>query len=107
MQNSFLGFSVSKMMDLKLDMKDVAILRYFIDFTETEKRNLEIIDGNKYYWVSYRLMEDEMPHLGLGKRAIMLRMLRLRDLGILLHYTKKDGGTYSFYNLGPKFNELT
>ena len=31
-----------------------------------------------------------MPHLGLGKRAIMLRMLKLRDLGILIHYTKKE-----------------
>lgn len=36
----------------------------------------------------------------------MGRMLKLRDLGILKHYTKKNGGTFSFFNLGPKYSEL-
>ena len=106
MQYNFLGFSVSKMMELNLDMKDMAILRYFVDFKETGRMNYEIVEGEKYYWINYSSIEREMPHLGLGKRAIMLRMLKLRDLGILLHYTKKEGGTYSFYNLGTKYNEL-
>lgn len=95
MQYNFLGFSVSKMIELNLDMKDMAILRYFVDFKETGRMNYEIVEGEKYYWINYSSIEREMPHLGLGKRAIMLRMLKLRDLGILLHYTKKEGGTYS------------
>ena len=106
MQYNFLGFSVSKMMELNLDMKDIAILRYFIDFRETGRMNYEIVEGEKYYWINYSSVENEMPHIRLGKRAIMLRMLKLRDLGILVHYTKKEGGTYSFYNLGSKYNEL-
>ncbi|WP_300380130.1 hypothetical protein [Clostridium sp.] len=106
MQYNFLGFSVSKMMELNLDMKDIAILRYFVDFRETGRMNYETVEGEKYYWINYKSIEEEMPHLALGKRAIMLRMLKLRDLGILNHYTKKEGGTYSFYNLGPRYNEL-
>ena len=106
MQYSFLGFSVSKMMELNLDMKDMAILRYFVDFRETGKMKTEIIKGRSYYWVNYNSMVDEMPFLGLGKRAIMTRMLKLRDLKILNHYTKKEGGTFSFFELGSRYIEL-
>lgn len=107
MQYSFLGFSVSKMMELSLDMKDIAILRYFVDFKDTGKMNTEVVEGVTYYWVSYRSIEEEVPYLALGKRAIMRRMLKLRDLGILNHYTKKEGRTFSFFTLGSKYMEIT
>ena len=106
MQFSFLGYSVEKIMEFKLDVKDVAILRYFDDFRKSGKMKYELIEGVKYYWISYRSVENELPFLGLGKKAIMLRMLKLRDLGILSHYTKKEGGTFSFYALGERYKEL-
>ena len=106
MQFSFLGYSVKKIMELNLDVKDVTILRYFDDFRKSGKMNYEEVDGVKYYWISYQSIENELPFLGLGKRSIMMRMFKLRDLGILSHYTKKEGGTFSFYALGDKYNEL-
>lgn len=106
MKYSFLGYNVKKIMEFNLDVKDLAILRYFDDFMESGKMNYEIIEGVKYYWISYKNIEDELPFLGLGKRSIMMRMLKLRDLGILSHYTKKEGGTFSYYSLGEKYKEL-
>ena len=106
MQFSFLGFSVKKVMEFKLDVKDLAILRYFQDFMKSGKMNYEEVDGVKYYWVSYKNISEEMPFLGLGKRTIMMRMFKLRDLGLLSHYTKKEGGTFSYYTLGDKFNDF-
>lgn len=106
MQFSFLGFSVKKTMEFELDVKDLAILRYFQDFMKSGKMNYEEVDGVKYYWISYKNISEEMPFLGLGKRTIMMRMFKLRDLGLLSHYTKKEGGTFSFYTLGDKFNDL-
>ena len=53
--------------------------------------NYEVIEGVKYYWISYKNIEEQLPFLGLGKRSIMMRMHKLRDLGILSHYTKKEG----------------
>lgn len=106
MQFSFLGFSVKKIMEFELDVKDLAILRFFQDFMKSGKMNYEEVDGVKYYWISYKNISEEMPFLGLGKRTIMMRMLKLRDLGILSHYTKKEGGTFSYYTLGDKFNDL-
>lgn len=106
MQFSFLGFSVKKVMEFELDVKDLAILRFFQDFMKSGKMNYEEVDGVKYYWISYKNISEEMPFLGLGKRTVMMRMLRLRDLGLLSHYTKKEGGTFSYYTLGDKFNDL-
>ena len=106
MQFSFLGYSVKKIMEFNLDVKDVTILRYFDDFRNSGRMNYEVIDGVKYYWISYQSIENELPFLGLGKRTIMMRMLKLRDLGILSHYTKKEGGTFSFYALGERYKDL-
>ena len=106
MKFSFLGYSVKKIMELNLDVKDVTILRYFDDFRNSGKMNYEVREGVKYYWISYQNIENELPFLGLGKRTIMMRMLKLRDLGILSHYTKKEGGAFSFYALGKKYKEL-
>lgn len=106
MQYSFLGFSVKNIMEFNLDIKDLAILRYFIDFKDSGRMNYEIIDGEKYYWVSYQSFAKEMPYLGLEKRSVMARMLKLRDMGLLDHYTKKEGGTFSYFKLGNKFYDL-
>ena len=106
MQFSFLGFSTVKIMEFNLDVKDMIILKYFNDFKNSEKMSYEIVNGEKYYWLSYKNIENELPFLGLAKRAIMARMLKMKKLGILKHYTKKDGGTFSYYALGERFDEL-
>lgn len=106
MQFSILGYSVKKIMELDLDVKDVTILRYFDDFRKSSKMNYEVIEGIKYYWISYQKIENELPFLGLGKSSIMMRMLKLRDLGVLSHYTKKECGTFSYYALGERYKEL-
>lgn len=107
MQYTFLGFSTAKIMEFKLDMKDAAILRYFVDFRETGKMKAEIVDDKTYYWVKYESIMEEMPFLDLQKRAVMKRMLKLKELGILTHYTKRNSaGTYSFFGLGDKYFEL-
>lgn len=48
MKYSFLRFSISKIIDLNLDVKDI-ILRYLVDFNDTRKMNIEAIYGETYY----------------------------------------------------------
>ena len=48
MQFSFLGYSVKKIMEFNLDVKDVTILRYFYNFRKSGRMNYEIIEGEKY-----------------------------------------------------------
>ena len=58
MQFSFLGYSVKKIMEFNLDVKDVTIIRYFDDFRNSGRMNYEVIDGVKYYWISYQSIEN-------------------------------------------------
>ena len=82
MQFSFLGFSTVKIMEFNLDVKDIIILKYFNDFKNSGKMSFEVVNGEKYYWLSYQNIENELPFLGLAKRAIMARMLKMKKLGI-------------------------
>ena len=74
MKFSFLGYSVEGIMEFNLDLKDVAILRYFDDFRKSGKMNCEVIGGEEYYWISYQGIERELPFLNLSKRSISKRV---------------------------------
>lgn len=87
-----------------LDCTDLVILRWFVDFwprmTKVE------VDGRQYAWVSYKSLIEDMPLLGIKKRALALRLMKLADFGILSHYTVKSGGTFSYYGFGPEYTRL-
>ena len=106
MKFSFLGYSVKRMMEFSLDVKDIVILRYFDDFRKTGKMNYEEVHGEKYYWVSYQNIERELPFLDLNRRSIMKKMHKLRDAGILKHYTRREGGTFSYYAVDKNYEKL-
>ncbi|MEG2412644.1 MAG: conserved phage C-terminal domain-containing protein [Clostridium sp.] len=106
MKHTIMGFQQEKLMELGLDLQDAAILRYFIDFKNTNVMKSEVVDGKVYYWVAYGSVTSELPMLGLKKRAIMKRFINLRDVGVLTHYTKKSEGTYSYFGIGERYLEL-
>lgn len=87
-----------------LDCTDLVILRWFVDFwprmTKVE------VDGRQYAWVSYKSLIEDMPLLGIKKRALALRLMKLADFGILSHHTVKSGGTFSYYGFGPEYARL-
>lgn len=106
MKHTIMGFQQEKLMELGLDLVHAAILRYFIDFKNTDAMKSEIIDGKVYYWVNYEKVIEELPMLGLKKQSVRKRLYNLRDAKVLTHYTKKAGGTYSFFGIGDKYLEL-
>ncbi len=87
-----------------LDCTDLVILRWFVDFwprmTKVE------VDGRQYAWVSYKCLIEDMPLLGIKKRALALRLMKLADFGILSHHTVKSGGTFSYYGFGSEYTRL-
>jgi len=106
MKYTIQGFSQSKLLELKLDTIDVTLLRYFIDFRDTDKMVSEIIQNEKYYWMNYKSLIESLPILGLGKDRVYRRFKNMAAQGILLHATKKSGGTFSYYAVGPIYKEL-
>lgn len=106
MKHTVMGFQQDKLMELGLDLVDTAILRYFIDYKNTDMMVSEVVEDKVYYWVDYDNVLKELPMLGLQRRAIMKRFFKLRDAKVLTHYTKKSGGTYSFFGINERYLEL-
>jgi hypothetical protein len=108
MQYTFLGFSQEKLIELGLDDRDAALLRYFVDFKDTGEMYSEQVEDETYYWVKYESIRKELPLIGdrLQKDAIYRRFKHMAAIGVLKHYHKKSGGSYSFYTIGLKYYQL-
>jgi predicted transcriptional regulator len=106
MKYTILGFSQKKLIEHKLDVLDALILRYFIDFKDTDKMVSEIFENDKYYWVEYEGILKAIPIIGLKKDTVYRRLKKLVEIGILKHQTKRKGGTYSFYSTGSMYGQL-
>lgn len=101
------GFKQDKLLEFGLDNDDALILRYFIDFRDTESMRTEIIEGETYYWVNYEAVIEAIPIIKLKKKDSLYRKLKnMSSIGILKHKTIKRNGTYSYFGIGQKYHEL-
>lgn len=67
MKFTILGFSQPAAYDLGLDVNDLAILRWFIDFKESGYMNKKVIDGKEFYLVIYEYVLEDLPILYMKK----------------------------------------
>lgn len=89
---------------IKLDIVDLTILRWIVDFYPRMKKT--IIDGDEYVWFDYATFVEDMPLLGLSKQSLYKRCIKMSQLGILKHKTIRSNGTYSYYGFGPEYSRL-
>lgn len=107
----------AKTKTIRLDITDLAILRWFSDFYPSMwKTN---INGVEYAILVHSKLRDDMPILGISKEGCRARMDKLVEFGILeykcvkgvLEYRKENqraekSGTFSLYAFGPNYMRL-
>lgn len=98
------GFNQEKAIELGLDLTDLLILRWIIDFSP--KMSKKIIDDKEYFWVKYQALLEDIPIIDVKDRALRYRLKKLVDKDVLEHKTVKKDGTFSFYTFGNKYIEL-
>lgn len=106
MKFTHLGFSQRVAIDIGLDDKDLAILRWFVDFKDSNKIKKKLFDGEIFYWVKYEAVIEEYPIFKFKKDTIYRRLKAMSDKNILKHRTLKQGGVWSFYTIGDRYIEL-
>lgn len=89
---------------LKLDVIDLNILRWIVDFYPNMKKTN--IGGVEYAWLEYNAFVEDMPLLGLSSQSLYKRCMKMVALGILVHKTIRSGGTFSYYGFGPEYQRL-
>ncbi|MGL5765257.1 MAG: DnaD domain protein [Sarcina sp.] len=106
------GFSQRQAILMNIDLTDLTLLRWFVDFKDARKGGKpvmvsKIINEQQMYWVQYDALLDEFPILALKTTdSIYRRFKKLADRNILTHVTVKKGGTYSFYGIGDEYYKL-
>ena len=100
------GFNQQKACELDLGLDELAILRWFIDFRDTDRMEHREIDGKVYYWVVYNKVLEDLPILKCNVRSVGNKFKNLEKAGILMHKTFKKGGTFSYYGIGEAYTLL-
>lgn len=101
-----MGFRQDKLIKFGLDIIDASILRYFIDFKESNGMNTREVEGHVYYWLRYDAVLREFPIFRMKKCTVQSRFFKLRDSGMLTHLVVREKGTYSFFGIGENYKEL-
>ena len=107
MKTTIHGFRQEKLVLYGMDNDDALILRWFVDFKDSGKMASKIIDDDKYYWIKYEGLLEDLVILKLKtKDALYRRLKKMEKNKILKRQTVKENGTYSFYTLGENYRYL-
>lgn len=101
------GFSQKSLIQYGLDEKDALILRYFIDFKDSGKMKMKIINKTPYYWLKGSALLEQLPILRINNIDVLRRRLKkMTSCGILMHEHVLEGGSYAFYAIGENYENL-
>jgi len=107
MQYTCLGFNQEKLLQLKLDLTDTALLRWYIDFFNTGKMStIDVINEktglvDTFAWIKYDAVVKDLPLLGIHNvRNMARRFDKIVDSGLMFkHVSKTLRGSYACYRL--------
>lgn len=108
MKFTIMGFSQAHLVSLGLDLTDVLILRWFVDFQFTGRFNHVFHpDLGDFYQVDYQSLIDELPIIYIkSKRGLKKHFDKLVFAEVLESYTHREGGTVSCYRLSKNYQSL-
>lgn len=100
------GFSQEKLVELGFDAVDTVILRWFVDFMQTDRMvaKEQPEDKQTYFWVKYQGVINDLPYLGIENPESMARRFKkLCEAGVLIPWLSKQAtGTFTLFRLNGK-----
>ena len=105
-------YSQEKLLKNKLDLSDSIILRVLADIYSSNGKKIEykIINNDKYMWISYGYLFEQIPIIG-SERTLVRKIDSLIEKGMLKKelVTSKKGikGRFLYISFGEKYFELT
>ena len=111
MKNTLLGYSQEKMIIYDLDLGDCAILRLIHDIylNRTAKEKYMEFDKEKYIWLTYGYIFEQLQVIGSEKTVIrkINSMIEKRFLKKkIMHRKGENRGKYMFLALGELYKDL-
>ena len=108
MKLSILDYNQKIAVSFGLDMNDLILIRWFVDYRNTNEMNEVIFDGKAYYWVNYKKVIEDLPILKIKSKDVLRRRFKkLCDCKILeFRLEKNTKGTFTYYRTGPAYITL-
>ncbi|WP_317311044.1 hypothetical protein [Clostridium thermobutyricum] len=101
------GFYQEDLIKSGLDIKDVHILRYMLDFMDSGILRKRIIDGKDFYWIRTDLIIEDNPILKINlKNSIRKRIKKLIDKEFLEYVNYKKGTNKTLYRRGKALEKI-
>ena len=101
------GFSQEKAIELGLDDRDLLILRWFVNFRDNGKMATKIIKEDKYYWIDYQAIIEDLPIMKIKNAdSVYRRLKKMAKVKVLKHETVRAGGVFSYYTIGENYPAL-
>ncbi len=92
------GFGQAEALRLGLDVKDLVLLRWIVDFYNTGKMDLYMIDGKTYFWVDYHYLIVQLPILGItSSKVLSRRMKHLQECNVMDSICRPDSSGVRMY----------
>ena len=108
MKLSILDYHQKIAVAYELDMNDLILLRWFVDFRNTDRMVEEIFEGITYYWVKYEKVIEDLPIWKISNKiALRRRFKKLCDCNVLeFRLEKNSKGTFTYYRTGVAYKTL-
>jgi len=120
MKYTICGFQQAELLNLGLDHTDALILRYILDFFNTNKMCQKVHDDKIWFWLSYGTICEEMPILGIKtNKHIAKIMSKWEKSGIIDKMVVKGNdeyilngkklsrrGSFTYFTLNPDIMSL-
>ena len=92
---------------LNLDVVDLAIFDFVKHYSHSEKCMKLQTESGTYFWVSHSTIIEQLPILGIGTGAgIIKRINKLIDAGLLARHPNCDLMRKTFYKFGPNYDKV-
>lgn len=94
---------------LELNYDDIAVFEFIKSYAHSSKVERLDVDGRDFYWVSWKLVVEELPYLGVKSRyGVINHINNLIDAGLLERYDKNatSGTGKSFFAFGKRYDEF-
>ena len=91
---------------IDIDVIDAAIIDYVSEIHNWKKVVKMQVETETYYWVSYNLLINQMPLLGLKKDTVYRRIKKLAQIGLILVHPDSQKLGKTFMCLSNKSKDL-
>lgn len=93
--------------NLTIDIVEAAVFDLIKDFSHSEKCRKTIENGKVYFWISWKLIDEQAPILGLKTRqSVYNRIGSLVENGLLERHPQNQILSQSWFCFGVNYNKL-